>query len=311
MNKAEAVKSAAIQRIGCPYVMGGTGKKCTPAYRQARATQYPDYADKIRANCPRMKGSATTCKNCKWADPETGEGRPCYDCAQLNLAAFAAVGIPLVSGANSQWLKTVWSEKGTIDSLPRDKVCSVFRKDSDGKMHHVGVYLGDGTVVHARGHAYGVVRQNLEDIDKPFTHWGIPAGLYDNGLPTLRRGNSGAYVKAMQEGLCNYGITVETDGKFGKNTEDAVKRFQADQKLGVDGICGPKTWDKLKEYTPLIDPEAPETPDDPGPDWDDDKEPAEGIVRVDRGELVKLIDQLEAMRDQLDGLAYTARGWIE
>ena len=129
MTKPEAVKDAALQRIGCPYVFGGTGKVCTPAYREARMAQYPDYADKIRRNCPRLKGSASSCANCKWCDPETGKGKLCYDCAQLSLACMAAAGIPLVSGANSQWLKTNFTEKGEIASLPRDKVCLVFRQE--------------------------------------------------------------------------------------------------------------------------------------------------------------------------------------
>ena len=133
-TKADAVKNLALSKIGCPYVMGGTGKECTVAYRTARANQYPDSAARIRANCQQMKGSKTTCHGCKWYDEEAGHGKPCYDCAQLNLAAMAAAGIPLVSGANSQWLKTVWSECGTIDNLPKDKVCCVFREAETGKL---------------------------------------------------------------------------------------------------------------------------------------------------------------------------------
>lgn len=307
MTKPEAVKDAAIQRIGCPYVFGGTGKVCTTSYREARMAQYPKYADKIRRNCPRLKGSASSCSNCKWCDPETGKGKLCYDCAQLALACMKAADIPLVSGANSQWLKTRFADKGEIASLPRDKVCLVFRKD--GKvMAHVGVYLGDGTVVHAKGHDYGVVRQSIDDVT--FTHWGVPAGLYDDALPTLRKGNSGAYVKLLQEALNNAGIVIETDGKFGNNTKTAVETFQKKNGLSADGICGQKTWKALKPYLPETpetpEPEQPEQPEDEDPDWVDD-EPAddtEGIVKADRETLVDVINQLEA-------LAQTVRGMLE
>lgn len=306
MTKAEAVKNAAIERIGCPYVFGATGKPCTPQYRQARMAQYPNYADKIRANCPRLKGSATSCLNCRWCDPETGKGKLAYDCAQFALASMKAADIPLVSGANSQWLKTIFQIKGEIKDLPQDKVCLVFRKDSDGKMHHVGVYIGDGTVVHASGHESGVIRQNLADVKKPFTHYGVPSGLYDNGLPTLRRGNSGSYVTLLQESLNEAGCPCDVDGKFGSNTENAVKMFQQNNGLKADGICGPKTWKALVGETA---PEEPETP----PDWvdGDSVDDPESSVTVDRESLVDMINQIEAMRDQLDGLAYTARGWIE
>lgn len=265
MDKAQLVRNAAVERIGCPYVMGGTGKVCSPSYREARAAQYPNYAAQIRNNCPRLSGSASSCITCKWADPETGNGKLCFDCAQLALACMAAAGIPLVSGANSQWKKTRFSESGEISGLPRDKVCLVFRKDSDGKMHHVGVYMGDGSVIHARGHAYGVVQERLDEISKPFTHYGVPSGLYDNVYPTVRRGNSGPYVAILQQALQAAGISIETDGKFGKNTEQAVKTFQGQYGLTADGICGKNTWAALAPYLPDQEP-APVAPDpEPAP----------------------------------------------
>ena len=42
----------------------------------------------------------------------------------------------------------------------------------------------------------------------------------------------------------SYGV----DGKFGKKTEEAIKRFQAEHGLVVDGIVGVKTWAMLEKY---------------------------------------------------------------
>lgn len=178
MTNDEKVRSFALSRVGCPYLMGGTGQFCTVSYRQARAEQYPVYADKIKKNCPRMSGAAASCAGCRWFDGSAGTGKRAYDCAQLAKAAMAAAGISEVSGATSQWKKTAWAEKGTIDRMPTEKVCQVFRADSSTVMGHTGIYLGDGTVVHARGHDYGVVRQELNQ-GNTFTHYGIPKGLYD------------------------------------------------------------------------------------------------------------------------------------
>ena len=36
MEKSEIAKSWALERVGCPYIYGGTGQVCTPAYRQTR-----------------------------------------------------------------------------------------------------------------------------------------------------------------------------------------------------------------------------------------------------------------------------------
>lgn len=306
MTKPESVKGAALERIGCPYVFGGTGKVCTPEYRQARMAQYPDYASKIKANCPRLKGSASSCANCKWADPETGKGKLCYDCAQFALACMKAADIPLVSGSNSQWLKTLYSERGKIEDMPRDKVCLVFRDDG-GKMGHVGVYIGDGTVVHARGHDFGVVQQELSATK--FSHYLIPSGLYDDGLPTLRKGNSGSYVEQMQTALNEAGCVCDIDGKFGSNTEAAVKQFQKMYGLTADGICGAKTWEKLKTWLP----------EDETPDWTEDEpvDDPESTVTIDRDSLVDMLNHIEAMTAHLEAMvtklnedARVLRGWL-
>ena len=64
--------------------------------------------------------------------------------------------------------------------------------------------------------------------------------------PTLRRGNSGAYVRFMQQLLESKLIPVGTiDGIFGSRTENAVREFQENNGLAVDGIVGPNTWQAL------------------------------------------------------------------
>lgn len=57
------------------------------------------------------------------------------------------------------------------------------------------------------------------------------------GKPTLRRGARGDAVKAMQAG-----IGVEADGIFGPGTEAKVREFQRAHDLVADGIFGPKSW---------------------------------------------------------------------
>jgi uncharacterized protein (TIGR02594 family) len=61
---------------------------------------------------------------------------------------------------------------------------------------------------------------------------------------TLKNGSSGDDVKRLQEQLnsiLKLDPPLSADGKFGLKTERAVQAFQAQNKLGVDGIAGPKT----------------------------------------------------------------------
>jgi peptidoglycan hydrolase-like protein with peptidoglycan-binding domain len=57
----------------------------------------------------------------------------------------------------------------------------------------------------------------------------------------LRRGNSGADVVALQVTL-----GIRADGEFGPATEAAVRLFQADRGLLVDGIVGSMTLAGLR-----------------------------------------------------------------
>ena len=67
-----------------------------------------------------------------------------------------------------------------------------------------------------------------------------------SGYPTLRRGAASTYVLVLQDALNALGYTTYTlDGRFGANTERAVRAFQSNFGLSVDGIVGCNTWKKL------------------------------------------------------------------
>ena len=159
-------------------------------------------------------------------------------------------------------------------------------------MAHVGVYTGDGRVIHARGHAYGVVENMLDEVR--FTHYLIPTGLYDGGLPTLRRGNTGEYVTMLQQALKEHGAQLEVDGKYGSATEKAVKAFQQANGLKADGICGPKTWDAIG--TVKI-PDDHEPPEQELPDQDDD---AADLVVLPRKGLEEVRDTVNQVLNRLN-----------
>ncbi len=160
MEKAENTEylmvKYALSQVGCGYVYGATGWVCSPERRAMQAAQYPRQAKNIQTVCA------------KW------DGKRCFDCAQLTRLSAAAGSVTLPSGATSQWQRGALSEKGVIKDMPRNRVCLVFIAQGENKMRHVGLYLGDGTVIHAKNSASGVVHETISKTR--WTHYACMQG---------------------------------------------------------------------------------------------------------------------------------------
>ena len=61
----------------------------------------------------------------------------------------------------------------------------------------------------------------------------------------LRIFDRGASVVGLQEALNRRGAFLVVDGIFGRATDMAVRAFQAENNLEIDGLVGHKTWAKL------------------------------------------------------------------
>jgi len=98
---------------------------------------------------------------------------------------------------------------------------------------------------------------SADGIVGPQTYYylGQPVGRYARGTVfgsrTLRRGSQGMDVSILQNRLNakakKYAVALggPADGIFGPRTESAVKLFQADTSIAVDGVVGPKTFNQL------------------------------------------------------------------
>lgn len=65
--------------------------------------------------------------------------------------------------------------------------------------------------------------------------------------PTLKIGSKGEYVVSVQTYLSILGYEVGTiDGIYGTKTATAVKMYQEEKKLKIDGIWGPQCWASVK-----------------------------------------------------------------
>lgn len=271
LKKIEYAAHVARSFVGCPYVFAATGQICTPSLRRNRAEARPDYAERIYKYCPVLSGSQASCSGCKY------EGKQAFDCRGLTYTTCKEAGLKISSvGATTQYNSDDWIEKGPIEYMPKDTPCCVFRQDATNKnvMQHTGFCLGDGYTVDSRGHATGTVINATASY--PWTHYAIPKGAFDEldldpgeetgggsgTRATVRKGSKGEDVKALQSGLMLLGYSLPkfgADGIFGIETESALKGFQEENSLVIDGICGPATWTRLDALlnadNPVPDPE--------------------------------------------------------
>lgn len=91
-----------------------------------------------------------------------------------------------------------------------------------------------------------------------WVHWdkrfGRPA-CSSGGFPLLRRGSISNYVCIAQDDLNTLGFkTGGLDGIFGAQTENAVRAYQTQVGLSVDGIVGCNTWRALQNAVIGIGP---------------------------------------------------------
>lgn len=134
--------------------------------------------------------------------------------------------------------------------------------DNTGSADHVGIVetvSGPTVTVIEGNYSNSVKRRILQVNGKYIRGYGVPRynpeaaektgeGECKVNVQQVSKGSKGAAVKAMQLLVIGYGYSCGwdgADGVFGTNTLAAVKRYQKDKGLTVDGIVGPQTWTSL------------------------------------------------------------------
>lgn len=239
----------AIAQLGKPYWWGTFGQTADAGLLAAKRQQYPNYytaSDFTRQFGQKVHDCVGLIKGYLWCDTPMSE--PIYKAAQ----DVAVNGLYLVC-----------KEHGNLGTIPEEPGVCVFMAD----MGHVGVYIGNGYVVEATGHAKGVVKTQLDG--RGWAFWGKPRWIeYTgetatevtgetkateqassvSGLPLIKYGDKSEAVRAAQLLLIGRGYSCgpdRDDGEFGANTRKAVEKFQSAHGLEADGVVGPRTWSRL------------------------------------------------------------------
>lgn len=178
-------------------------------------------------------------------------GKRVADCSGLFVWAFRELGGRIYHGSNTIWNQYCSSQGKLTENTQIRPGTAVFLL-KNGNRHHLGLYVGNDTVVEARGTQSGVVISRLSHWDE----WGELKDVSYDGqsvehfLPVLRQGSQGEEVKALQESLLRLGYALPkygADGKYGSETTKAVRLFQAKVGLEIDGLYGRKTHAALMD----------------------------------------------------------------
>lgn len=222
-----------------------------------------------------------------------------FDCRGYVWYCFNQVGITISTvGATTQWNTTShWAVRGTTENLP-NLVCALYKKDGN-KMKHAGLHIGNGQIMHCTN-ANGSPGVTTDTIaNKTWTHYAIPIGLYTDeeiknaekvnmmNFTLLKKGSTGGAVVELQKKLNELGYNCgNPDGNFGTQTDNAVRKFQADYNLKVDGIAGSATLKKLEE---IFNSGTKPVPSDDTPSIDTNKLLQ---LKAKLNEAIKIIDEL-------------------
>ncbi len=157
-------------------------------------------------------------------------------------AAFESVswGLGQVMGAHWAWLGYA-----SVEALAADA-----RAGIAGQLRLMTLYIEKAGLVSA------LRSRDWTRFARGYNGPGYRANRYDTKLAaayasftstsqahtdTLRRGARGDDIVVLQHALTRLGYALRADGIFGAATETAVRRFQTDRGLTVDGIVGPAT----------------------------------------------------------------------
>ena len=197
------------------------------------------------------------------ADPEQWEYT--YVCNTFVHACYAHAGVPsmLRAKGHAWWIKNYqnskyWTEVKKPSKITDCKPGDLFAWGSNGgSSGHFCMYVGNGKGREATSGGLGATFTQKQwsltiretDFSRHFkaaTHVFRFTGSV-NTTANIRYGEVSDRVKLLQEYLKWYGFNISADKCFGDATLKAVKQFQKDQGITVDGIVGPTTIAKMKE----------------------------------------------------------------
>lgn len=151
MNNLDIVRIAS-SKLGAPYWYGTFGQTASAALLEAKSKQYPQHytADRIPTYKQQFGKQVFDCSGLlKYILMTEAETKPLKYNVALDYSADSFYQTATI--------------KGDISTLPEISGIGLHRAG------HVGIYLGNGKLIEARGFAYGTIKSDLQG--RGFQHW--------------------------------------------------------------------------------------------------------------------------------------------
>lgn len=249
---------------GWVYWYGTCGYDCTAGLLERKTKQYPDqYGDNRQPKYKKHIKQGKVCSDCiglfkSYAWDEDGD----IDTRESDYGS---------NGQPDNGAKTTLSKckvKGSISAMPEIPGLAVWTATGG----HIGVYVGGGYVVEARGYSYGVQRNRL--ADRAFTTWGLypfvkytpeqdalaeaaangvktPAGAPAEKVdqePVQSGGATQAAKIAKESGVYDMGTMRKGDRGMRVRVLQWLLNYYGYACGVIDGIYGDKTKRAVEEY---------------------------------------------------------------
>ncbi|MBO7715919.1 MAG: peptidoglycan-binding protein [Methanobrevibacter sp.] len=236
--------------LGCGYFYGCFGQMASESLYQYKKHQYPEYYEWSYESYKKYFGTrvcdcAGLLKWFLWSDNMTNKN-PTYNSKE----DYGATGFY----NNCCTIKGTLSKNNINEMLPG----YIFFKGNGTIKNHMGIYIGNNTIIEAKGHNYGIVSSPYGSTWEYYGKCDLikydgvnPGNMCNVETHEVQKGDTCYSVGVLQTLLNDLGYKGSDNKKltvdciFGGNTDKACKDFQKDNKLVVDGICGSKTWGKL------------------------------------------------------------------
>lgn len=280
---ASGVLRALQSCLGWGSVCGCSGQVCTVATLKAGERMH---GGTVEAGYYQSGGDHSAGLCARWLGRRAADGPGLVNAVRRHLGGGCR-------NLSAQGLYDSCPKRGSIDTMPPVPGCLVFAWNANRRrVGHVGVYTGNGWVIHAAGVRQGVIKAKL----RGWSHWGLPGWMeYDlpqeeGGAPVLPGdadypaecggplpgdppwpsdlppqigyGSVGDAVRLAQQALIRAGASPATlsNGIFGPETRAALRAFQRARGLADDGIAGRETWAALlREMKPPVEEGVPAT----------------------------------------------------